>query len=460
MQTSSAMSVKNCRLDVAPGERPRCHMLREYQRVLAKAGRIDTPEARDLQSKLEETLCGHASALERVHESLRQSEAQLRHAQKMEAVGRLAGGVAHDFNNVLSVILGAADLLLADLKAGDPLREDVEVIREAGARGAGLTRQLLMFSRRQMAEPKVVDTRALLTDVEKMLGRTLGEDITLVCQVETPAPRVQADPGLLEQVLMNLAVNARDAMPHGGQLEIEVSSVVLSTPIHPDGVAGPHAVLSVTDSGCGMDAATQARIFEPFFTTKEPGRGTGLGLSTVFGIVQQGGGSISVSSAPGKGSRFVIHWPSVKAEPERAVQDTPRSARGSETVLVVEDEDSVRAIAAGVLRRYGYKVIEARNAGEALLACEAHPGAIELLLADVVMPRLSGPELALRLLQLRPEMRVLFMSGYASDAGTPGAPASIRPAYLQKPLTVSTLTQKVRDVLDAEPVARASSAAE
>jgi two-component system cell cycle sensor histidine kinase/response regulator CckA len=433
--------------DVTVGERPQCHLLREYQRLLKAGGGAENSEAQALRAQLEETLCGHAHALEAVQASLRQSEAQFRHAQKMEAVGLMAGGVAHDFNNVLSVILASTELLLEDLKSNDPIRDDVQLIREAGVRGAGLTHQLLMFSRRQMIGPKVVDTQSLLTDIEKMLRRILGEDVTLTCQVETPAPRVMADPGLLEQVLVNLAVNARDAMPGGGRLDIEVSSLVLSAPQSADIPAGSYAVVTVTDTGSGMDAATQARIFEPFFTTKEPGRGTGLGLSTVFGIVQQSGGSISVCSELGKGTRFLIYLPSVTAQlgPEQE-SPPPRSARGSETVLVVDDEDSVRTVASSVLRRHGYTVIQARNAGEALLACEKHPSEIHLLLADVVMPQMSGPELAVRLAGIRPDMRVLFMSGHPNEAIEAVGPNS---ACLQKPLTVGALTRKVREALDA-----------
>jgi CheY-like chemotaxis protein len=310
-----------------------------------------------------------------------------------------------------------------------------------------------------MTGPKVVDTQILLTDVEKMLRRLLGEDVALTCYVETPAPRVKADPGLLEQVLMNLAVNARDAMPRGGELEMRISTVELSAPRSADLPAGSYTVLSVADTGIGMDPATQTRIFEPFFTTKEPGRGTGLGLSTVFGIVQQSGGSISVFSELGKGTRFDVYLPRVTAELDcEPEESTPRAARGSETVLLVDDEDAVRTVAANVLHRYGYTVIQARNAGEALLYCEKHPARIHLLLADVVMPQMNGPELAARLADLRPDMRVLFMSGHPNDAIERIGPLA---PLLQKPLTVSTLTQRVRQVLDQAqtPERRASSAA-
>jgi two-component system, cell cycle sensor histidine kinase and response regulator CckA len=387
-----------------------------------------------------------------VTERLRLEE-QLRQSQKMEAVGRLAGGVAHDFNNVLSVILSYAHILLADLKPGEPMRDDVEEISKAAKRAAGLTRQLLMFSRQQVLEPKVLDLNEVLSSMDKMLQRILGADVDLVSLPRQPLGRVRVDPSSIEQVIMNLVVNARDAMPTGGKLTMETDNVVLDEAYARDhlGVTpGPHVMLAVTDTGSGMEKATLARIFEPFFTTKAAGKGTGLGLSTVFGIVQQSGGSVWVYSEPGKGTTFKVYLPLV----DEAVDDvraipTPTTLRGSETILLVEDDDQVRTVARGILGRSGYHVIEARHAGEALLHCENHPGTIHLLLTDVVMPQMSGPELAKRLAKARPDMKVLCMSGYTDDSIVRHGVLEARIEYLQKPITPETLTTRVRDVLDA-----------
>jgi CheY-like chemotaxis protein len=368
----------------------------------------------------------------------------------------LAGGVAHDFNNVLSVILSYGDFILADLKPSDPLQTDVEEIRKAALRAAGLTRQLLMFSRQQVVEPRVLDLHEVLTGMDKMLQRILGEDVELVSLPPKSIGRVKADPSHIEQVILNLVVNARDAMPKGGKLTIETGNVVLDDSYalgHLPTKTGPYVMLAVTDTGTGMDRETQKRIFEPFFTTKAMGKGTGLGLSTVFGIVQQSGGNIWIYSEPGKGTTFKIYLPRVDQEVDIPRPPTaPATLRGTETILLVEDEEQVRVIALNILRRQGYQVISAQNAGEALLICERHPGAIDLLLTDVVMPQMSGPELAKRLGQTRPDMRVLCMSGYTDDSIVRHGVLETGVAFVQKPITPALLSRKVREVLDGDDV--------
>jgi two-component system cell cycle sensor histidine kinase/response regulator CckA len=380
-------------------------------------------------------------------------EEQLRQMQKMEAVGRLAGGVAHDFNNVLSVILTYGELLLANLKPGEPMRDDVEEIKKAGLRAADLTRQLLMFSRQQVLEPKVLDLNDVLTSMDKMLQRILGADVDLVSLPTEPLGRVRIDPGSIEQVIMNLVVNARDAMPTGGKLTMETDNVVLDEAYASEHLGvkpGPHVMLAVTDTGTGIDKATLPSIFEPFFTTKEAGKGTGLGLSTVFGIAQQSGGSVWVYSEPGTGTTFKVYLPRVDAAVD-AVRSIapPTTLRGFETILLVEDDDQVRAAARGILRRTGYHVLEARNAGEALLHSERHPGTIHLLLSDVVMPQMSGPELAKRLAKARPDMKVLCMSGYTDDSIVRHGVLEGHIAFFQKPITPAALTTRVREVLES-----------
>jgi signal transduction histidine kinase len=389
----------------------------------------------------------------RAEEALRQSEEQLRQAQKMEAVGRLAGGVAHDFNNVLSVILSYGELIIGDLNPADPLRADIEEIRKAASRAAGLTHQLLLFSRQQIAEPKVMDLNVVLTSMDKMLQRILGEDVELVSVPSKSAGRVKVDPSHVEQVILNLVVNARDAMPTGGKLTIETANVVLDEDYahtHLPARAGPHVMMAVSDTGMGMDRVTQARIFEPFFTTKEKGKGTGLGLSTVFGIVQQSGGNIWVYSEPGKGTTFKVYLPRVDAEVDVLTPSVaPATLRGTETILLAEDEEQVRSIVLNVLRRQGYHVIAAQNGGEALLLSERHSGTIDLLLTDVVMPTMSGPELAKRLAATRPDMKVLCMSGYTDDSIVRHGVLGSGVAFIQKPITPALLMTKVREVLDA-----------
>ena len=394
------------------------------------------------------------TAQNRAEAALEKSEAQLRQAQKMEAVGRLAGGVAHDFNNVLSVILSYSEMVVDSLQPGDPLREDVKEIGKAGLRAADLTRQLLTFSRQEVVEPMVLELNDVLANLDKMLQRILGEDVDLVSLHGPHLGRVRADPSSVEQVIMNLAVNSRDAMPTGGKLTIETKNVLLDdvhAGEHLDVAPGAYVMLAVSDTGTGMDQETQRRIFEPFFTTKEKGKGTGLGLSTVFGIVQQCKGSIWVYSEPGHGTTFKIYLPRVDAEPDAPAPAAEPSKRGgSETILLVEDEDQIRSVARTILTNLGYRVIEARNAGEALLQSEKHVGAIDLMLTDVVMPQMSGPELAKRLVRDRPETRILCMSGYTDDALLRHGAIDSGIAYLQKPITPDKLARKVRMVLDAK----------
>jgi PAS domain S-box-containing protein len=389
---------------------------------------------------------------ERAEDALRRSEEQLRQAQKMEAVGRLAGGVAHDFNNVLSVILTYGELLLGDLKPGDPMRADVEEIRKAASRAAGLTGQLLLFSRQQVVEPKVIDLCEILGSMDRMLQRILGEDVEVVSLPSKATGRIKADPSHIEQVILNLVVNARDAMPTGGKLTIETNNVDLDEDHalgHLSTKPGPYVMLAVTDTGIGMDRETQARIFEPFFTTKEIGKGTGLGLSTVFGIVQQAGGSVWVDSEPGKGTTFKVYLPRVDAEVDvPRTQVSPATLRGTETILLVEDEEQVRAVAFSILRRQGYQVLPAQHGSEALLLSERHPQPIDLLLTDVVMPQMSGPELARKLAVARPEMKVLCMSGYTDDSIVRHGVLDSGVAFIQKPITPASLAKKVREVLD------------
>ena len=391
-----------------------------------------------------------------VTERLRLEE-QLRQSQKMEAVGRLAGGIAHDFNNALSVILSYGELLIGDLKPGDPMRADIEEMHKAGAWAADLTRQLLLFSRQHVVAPKVLDLNVVLVGVNKILQRILGADVDLVILPTEPIGRVRADPGSMEQVIMNLVVNARDAMPTGGKLTIETANVDLDEAYaraHLGVTAGPHVMLAVTDSGEGMSSETMARIFEPFFTTKEAGKGTGLGLSTIFGIAQQSGGSVWVYSELGTGTTFKIYLPRVDSDADAECSFPPSgTVRGSETILLVEDNPHVRVVAREILLRNGYAVLEACNAAEAILHSERHAGIIHLLLTDVVMPHMSGPALATRLAQSRPEMKVLCFSGYTDDSIVRHGVLEASVAYLQKPITPGGLSTKVREVLGNARVA-------
>jgi PAS domain S-box-containing protein len=389
----------------------------------------------------------------RAEEALRKSEEQFHHAQKMETVGQLTGGVAHDFNNLLSVILSYSVLLAEELPADDPRREDLLEIKEAGQRAASLTQQLLAFSRRLALQPRVVDLNQVMAGTEKMLRRLIGEDVELTVVLAPAAARVNVDPGQMEQVIMNLAVNARDAMPTGGKLTIEIAGVELDEAFvseHAGSTAGPHIMLSVSDSGCGMDAATQARVFEPFFTTKERGRGTGLGLSTVFGIVRQSAGTIWLSSEKGKGTTFKIYLPVAKAAAEKVtwLPVEPARLHGSETILVVEDEEGVRKLVRSILQRNGYRVLEAKDGADALRVAEQQPN-IDLLLTDVVMPHMSGAVTAMRLLAIRPGLKLLYMSGYTDNAVVLHGVLRSEAAFVQKPITPNALLAKVREVLDS-----------
>jgi len=381
-------------------------------------------------------------------------EVQLRQSQKVEAVGRLAGGIAHDFNNLLTAIIGYSDILLHDLGANNPLKADVIEIKKAGQRAATLTSQLLAFSRKQVLQPRVLDLNEVVADMDKMLRRLIGEDIELVTHFGPELGRVKADPGGLEQVLMNLTVNARDAMPQGGNLTIETSNAELDDAYarkHIAVVPGSYVMLAVSDNGCGMDAETQSHLFEPFFTTKELGKGTGLGLSTVYGIVKQSGGYIWVDSEPGTGTTFKIYLPRVSEtkETEAFIQEKTEMLTGSETVLVVEDESTVRNLVRSLLQRSGYTVLEATHGEEALRTVVRQEGTIHLMVTDVVLPHMSGRQLAERLATIRPNVRVLYISGYTDNAIVKHGVLDPEIAFLQKPFTPEALLRKVRDVLDA-----------
>jgi PAS domain S-box-containing protein len=379
-------------------------------------------------------------------------ESELRQAQKLEGIGQLAGGIAHDFNNLLTVITGRSHLVLAQLPADHAVRRHIDLIQTTAERAAALTRQLLAFSRKQVLEPKVLDVNAVVTGLAPMLRRLIGENLEFAV---VPAPElgpVKADPSQLEQVILNLAVNARDAMPQGGTLTIETANVELDetyTRRHPGANAGRFVMLAVSDTGHGMDAAIKARIFEPFFTTKDPGKGTGLGLATVFGIVKQSGGSIGVYSEPGHGTTFKVYLPRVdEAIDQTATGAAPTLARGSETILLVEDDDEVRALARETLDGHGYAVIPAAAPAEALQLAGSHSGPIHLLVTDVVLPQLSGRGLAERLAPEHRDLRVLYMSGYTDDAIVRHGMLEEGTAFLQKPFTPFTLLWKVREVLD------------
>jgi PAS domain S-box-containing protein len=378
-------------------------------------------------------------------------EAQLRQAQRMEAVGILAGGVAHDFNNLLTVIGGYTQMALGDLGPHEPLRPRLEQVDRAATRAAGLTRQLLAFSRQLPSQPRVMDVNAMLEETRKMLRRLIGEDVTLRLEPGTGLGQVRMDPGHVEQVVMNLVVNARDAMPRGGVLTLSTDNVELDEAYagrHLDVVPGRYVRLTVRDTGVGMDAATQARIFEPFFTTKAPGQGTGLGLSTVYGIVKQAGGSVWVESTPAQGTRFDVYLPRVDEEVEAGPASRPLPVPGGEeTILLVEDDDDVRSLMATVLRTCGYVVLEARHPGEALLILERHPTTIHGIVTDIVMPQMSGWELVERAHNLRPDVRVVYVSGYPGEhAARVGLGAHVD--FLPKPVTPTILALKVREVLD------------
>jgi PAS domain S-box-containing protein len=389
----------------------------------------------------------------RAEEALHRSEEQLRQALKMEAVGKLAGGVAHDFNNLLTAITGHSEMCLRRLTPDNSLYHHIDQIKKSGDRATGLTRQLLAFSRKQILQPEILDLNHIVIELSKMLQRLIGEDIDLRIQLAVELGSVKADPNQLEQVLMNLVVNARDAMPKGGKLTIETSNVHLGEEFadsHMSVPPGHYVMLAVSDSGCGMDAQTQARIFEPFFTTKEVGKGTGLGLATVYGIVRQSEGSIWVYSEVGRGTTFKIYLPFVDASVPQVVTKTENDEllRGTETVLLVEDEEVVREMATEILRDCGYHVLKAHHPQEALDLAADYEGEIHLMLTDVVMPLMSGRQLAEQLMPVRPDMKVLYMSGYTDDAIVHHGVLEEGTAFIAKPFSIDSLTLKLREMLD------------
>lgn len=402
-----------------------------------------------------------AAAIERTSnaEMLRQKDLQLQQSQKMEAIGRLAGGVAHDFNNLLTVMHGFSELIVRSMDPAAAPKKYAEEVIKAVERASGLTKQLLAFSRKQVLEPRVVSLNELVANLEKMLRRLIGKDVNLVTTLDPHLGYVKADPGQIEQVVMNLSVNARDAMPKGGSLTIETAGIELdeqyarrSTDLRP----GRYILLSVRDTGTGMDQATLARLFEPFFTTKDPGKGTGLGLSIVYGIVKQSHGHVAVTSEVGRGTTFKIYLPQVEAPNAGAtvVEQAPVAVRGSETVLVVDDEEQVRSLECGMLQASGYKVLSAADGREALRMCRESSEPIHLLVTDIIMPNMNGRELVRQALPLRPAMRVLFVSGYPDEMeiSTEGSPQ--KTDFLQKPFTSVTFLRRVRQSLDgAEPAA-------
>jgi two-component system, cell cycle sensor histidine kinase and response regulator CckA len=376
-------------------------------------------------------------------------EEQLRRSQRMEAVGKLAGGIAHDFNNLLSVIIGYSTMIADSLSESDPARGDVEEVRRAAARASELTRQLLAFGRRQVLAPRQLDLNEALRALQDRLQRVLGGDIALSLETHAQASWIQVDPSQLDQIVMNLVVNARDAMPRGGALRLRTDDACLDESYsarHPGTVPGRYVSLSVEDTGEGMDAATVTRIFDPFFTTKEHGRGTGLGLSTVWGIVAQSGGTINVTSSPGAGARFELHFPAVERTEAGVAAVASKEADGDETILVVEDEAQVRKLLCSVLRRAGYRVLEATDGREGLALSEQHEGRIHLLLTDVIMPRMNGSELVRALASQRPDTRVLYLSGYTENALQGVLDGTV--ALLAKPIAPRELLREVRHLLD------------
>ena len=379
-------------------------------------------------------------------------EERFQQTQRLEAIGRLAGGIAHDFNNILSIILSYSSLLIDGLTDGDPMREDLNEIQKAAERATDLTRQLLAFGRKQIFQLVPMNVNDVVKRMQTMLKRLLGEDIEYTINLFAQLGTTLVDPSQMEQILMNLVVNARDAMPSGGKVTIETANVVLDEAYakqHEGVTPGPYVMLAVTDTGCGMDAETKARVFEPFFTTKDVGRGTGLGLATVFGIVKQSGGNIWVYSELGAGTTFKVYLPrSDKQASAIASARTGPTPRGSETILVVEDDPALRVLAGNILRRNGYHVLEAQSGGDALMICEQHGATIHLLLTDVVMPRMSGRQVAQRLSVVRPGMKVLFMSGYTDTAIVHHGVLDSDVEFLQKPVTPDSLTRRVREVLD------------
>jgi two-component system, cell cycle sensor histidine kinase and response regulator CckA len=381
---------------------------------------------------------------------------QLQQAMKMEAVGRLAGGIAHDFNNLLTAITGHLELMRLDLAATDPVMPSVEAIGKAADSAAALTQQLLAFSRRQIIEPRVLNLNDLVAGLQRMATRLIGEDIAVETKLAPDLEAVKVDPGQFNQVLLNLVVNARDAMPDGGVLVIETSNVDLDEHYcssHPYLKPGPFVRLAVSDTGCGMTEDVKQHLFEPFFTTKPKGKGTGLGLATIFGAVKQAGGAIEVYSEPDRGTTFKLYLPRVEAPAEKLIRETlrPDIPRGRETILLVEDEQIVRDVALAVLTRLGYRVLPAANGGEALMHAEKFDGHIDLLMTDVVMPGMNGRELAERLLQVHPGVRVLYTSGYTEDVIVHHGVVDEDLEFIGKPYSLAALAMKVRETLDRRP---------
>ena len=395
----------------------------------------------------------------RAEAELRTSQLQLQQSQKLEAIGQLAGGVAHDFNNMLTAIIGYTDLSLRRVGLENPIRRNLEETKKAAERAASLVRQLLAFSRKQILEPKVLDLNDVVKDLHKMLKRLIGENITLDTRLDEGLGSVKADPCQVEQIIMNLVVNARDAMPRGGRVTIETTNTTLDANSDLEHVSvkpGEYVMLTVSDTGSGMDQATLGRIFEPFFTTKDLGKGTGLGLSTVYGIVKQSGGNIWVYSEPGMGTVFKVYLPRIDNADAPTIDKLGYEAtapRGTETILLVEDEDVVRGLTRKILMQAGYNVLDAAGGEEAIRLCRTHAGAIDLLLTDVVMPGISGKEIADRLLELRPETRILFMSGYTDEAIVQHGVLDEGVEFIQKPFTWVGLARKVRDVLNSNGAA-------
>lgn len=426
-----------------------------------RARRMADEALRKAYDELELRVKERTAALSLAHQALntelaekKSLEQQLLHSQKMEAIGRLAGGIAHDFNNLLTIINGYGEMLLQQFNPDDPRHKTLEEIHKAGMRAVALTCQLLAFSRRQILQPRILNLNDVVTNLEAMLRRLIGEDVEIALHLQPHLENVNADPGQIEQVLINLAVNARDAMPRGGQISIETRDVAIDEAVvqkHFGIRPGRYVVISMTDTGSGMDDETLTHIFEPFFTTKELGKGTGLGLSMVYGIIKQSGGHIWVYSEKEKGTTFKIYLPSVKgpSEVSPAPLHSNGASGGTETILLVEDEVAVRHLTRDVLEQSGYKVLESTDGDEAVRLCQNCDGPIHLLLTDVVMPKKGGRELAEQLGPLRPEMRVLFVSGYTDDAIVRYGLLRKGAAFLQKPFTPTTLAWKVREVLDA-----------
>jgi PAS domain S-box-containing protein len=444
---------------------PNCRM--ELQRMLAEKGVVQGFESEIFRKDMSKiwclenirAICDESGAVAYYEGSIediterKHLEEQLRQAQKMEAVGQLAGGIAHDFNNLLTAINGYSELTMMQLQSEDPLRRNIEEIKKAGERAAALTRQLLAFSRKQVLQPKILDLNSLVSEMEKMLRRLIGEDIDLQTVLNPELGSIKADPGQIEQVIMNLAVNARDAMAQGGKLTIETENVYLDEEFAEQHIAvspGPYIVLAVNDTGTGMDEQTQARIFEPFFTTKEMGKGTGLGLSTVYGIIRQSGGNIWVSSEVGRGTTFKVYLPRFEegAEEFKRKPEAQDALQGTETILLAEDEDVVRKLSGRVLTMYGYQVLEAANGEAALRICERYEKPIHLLISDVIMPGMNGCDLADQLRHLRPTMKMLLMSGYTNNAIIHQRIFDEGINFIQKPFAPNALAQKVREVLD------------